>query len=1710
MTALNSVSARDGVVGALLALDDILTKHEESAPRTSFGVLLERLHAQGVRPLLAEAERRDLNGAALGIPDRFVTGSVRTSIERLVDMLLDPEACEGPYAELVAHIQSIEGMEDDLVGLYERACAPDSGPYVPEQRRPKDDLSEDGASEKTATPKGPPAEYLDVTVLRPEADPDLPPTAWAARLALESKAGDAAAGHDDAVRELAGITRKWRSVTPVTNRASDGGAEPVRNLLLQLGRDEELAGDPKPRLAAQGLLPPSRVNDTTVTLPAALRLLSRTLAAPELPHPAPGMSAAGAYSSSHLGATTQFQPMEPGEASLRAAACNGTLVHPGRGGWFRTSAGGGAPTLAVADPGLTLEGAARAYWGAAWDAWTRNWHESALKATGWSLSDWSLTQPDGQPLPDIRTDQADSLVAIFQDPERKVAVLGGPSGSGKSCIARCTARSLVEAGRRVIVLVPDDQAFPSGDVLAGVVRHALGSLEPLEQPETGCPVVIIDGIRPLGEMDVDRVLPAVSAELGVSMLACLGYDINSLHDWQAANLTVVPSIVRTAALLDLAGRAREIHGDKVASNPRFVEALARRFPHDLARFVKGLCDYRGGDDRPERLEEELRQNFIEGAELGAEAQDLAAVVAAVSLLGGNVSVPEHERGDLYRIGAAPDGAPDRLRFPSPTDCRTILDAYAEVAHADEATRPRRHELVAELVSKELFRDLGDHRSGLLPMLRGARLNDERVCRSLAESLLHPEHEDDFAKWRRTASPVGIALVLLAIDSSFGDKLMGRLLKTLVARLPQATLRSGRDLLAVIRAIHRHRHRFSDSQFDTLADWMVKRFGELLDDRPRPNDGLYSVLEQLSRFHHPRLDEVVAERGVETLVRLDPDKALDYRTVGRVERLVRRAANDIAMPEYASWVQNEAEVRKLLEHDPDPTRGIALYISSLVLRLRYDPDYEDWGTVFRRHEVGIRQALRHADAVDLRYALEEARDYRVGFVTKLLNDQGINKNDQGINKGEGFGVAIRNALRTATPTDAALLIRTTSETHDYTARHALYGDRAERLDVDLARALAQQVRVNQDVKGAGLLLSATARVDELFLTEKKGFSQYLAEELGKDWVTARLEEDPRISIQYHLIKGIWEADASFREECLDLFVDVVARALNRSMRPWGPQAALLLGQDEEFGAAFLEKLGRHVADKRLFEGMKDASIADARRLFHRLGRAMYQGLSSRYVNEHDAAGFIEKMASASPASAALCARETARTLVDGGVPMEDAGLWVLRKDGTETPESVGRRWAAQIGRGASANQVTEVINVLSRLNSDTAAATLDELRTRIVPRRGRKDSLLREKARQSVYNDPVEAARLLTAVERVSAGSGAALMRDLQGERGAWNAFTSELAHIQHPTQQYEVVRQLVALGLRSGGVYSNWVEKLRDRHQATVMQVTSPAALADVLRLALIWDVGWACRLAAGIPGQRLARRLGYARVKDLTHTPSLLSLLVTAQADEPVRFLFDELERLEPTSLVKRLNAHSIDVLLDVALRVRPDFAHRLVPAVAEAIGAQMRRDVVFDEAEHWNEIGWIARSLHMMNKTQLLARQVPKRRPNPSYPYATAWGAMWLPRQKWTQETLGSAIDHIMKPSASGSHSVFVAFAYASAEGRTAELRSPDGFWPDLGGCSARALAVLQLMAERDPDLRAALLSQQDTLVAQLDRPTSRTDSYMSSARAWFDLRRDLVRQA
>ncbi|MFI6445875.1 hypothetical protein [Kitasatospora sp. NPDC050543] len=1653
MTALDSVPPRDVVVGALLALDQLMDAATEgrSPKQPALDNLLDHLDRRGLAPLKDTAEPANLPAWLVCDTDR--------GLGRLVSALTEVGDESGPQAVLTSAVHAVPGLAEKLFALFG-----------------------DAASVGTCDPRTRSREGLFDVVALSGAH------AWVAGLrAFADAAQDQPQepDHDGAARELVAGTRQWRSVSRSTNQAAGQSAvAAVRALLEDL--EVRRALSPGPALSAVGLLPPLSVDDPSACLPAALRILARTVNVPELSYPGGGVLAAGGLAPKAAGRA--FAPMDDAEARLRAGATGEALVHPGRGGWYRTSCDGTESVRTAADPSLGLAGAAQAYWGPAWTRWQQAQHRAALGDLRWSANNWRDT-PERQSLPDIETEQVETLREIFQGNVRRVAVLGGPSGSGKSCIARCFLRRMRAEGRFVLMLSPDSGEFPTRDVLRRVVRHALGAQE-APAGSTGRPVVVLDGIRPIGEPDVERVLPFVADELDVSLLAVLEYDINAGHDWQTESLTVVRSNVRPAALAAFAARAMAAHPSKVGGSDRFIAAMSRRYPHDLTRFSRGLIEaHRKGFDSPEELEEDLRGQLKDT--LDARALHRVALIAAISLLGGDGAATDAELAQsLEGLGATQGRVTGRYRFASPADCDLVLNTFAEHEYRDRADRPGKHQLLVRLAAPELAQALASGSDRPLALLRGARLYDDTVCRRLTDSLWE-QHREAVRKWARVASPLDLAVLLLAVDSSLGDDMFTELLQTMLAGLADVSPGSARELLPAVRAIHRYRHRIRDEELDRLLGWCEDRFAQLLDAQPTGNEGLFSLLDWFSRFHDADLDLFVAGRGAEILVGLDPKRPLDYRMVCRVEEIVRRARRTSGDPERALWVEHAPEVQKLLARAPEPSDGIALFMASLVLRLRFDPDYRDWDVVLKRHGTDLRRALGDPHAWQLRYALDEARRYDLAFVTKMLNSM----RSTGV-----FAAAVRTALtRSAMPAEAAQLIRTLSEIHSVTARTVLSAGPVP--DHALAARLAELIRATDDAKGAGLLLSATARVDELFVTERKGFAQHLAEALGQEWVIRQIDEDPRVSVQYHLIKGLWEVEAPYRSDCLDLFVEVTARALNYSMRPWGPQVALLIGQDEEFGAAFVERLSSQVKEERLLAGMLTASSMDTRRQFHRIGPAMYPGIPAAYLERHSHKEFAERVRASSPSSAAQCAQETIRTLVAAGLSASEAGAYVLLESSQESVEDAGRRWAGRLRRGSSSSEVAEVLNVLRQLDATGAAAVLQSLATRKVPSRLSGNTVLRDQLRRAMYRDPVDAVGLLTAVEGLAPGKGEELMRQAQQDLRLWNAFTLELGHIQHPTQQYTVLRQLVRLGLRPEQPHSTWMDSLRPRLDVTAREVTSPAALSDLVRLALIWKPDWARDLASYIDGASVARRIGHGRIGDLAHVPRLLSALTSCDAGDSVNLLLDTLEEFAPAALVRSLDLRTADAMVEFARRHRPTLAHRLAPGLAESIGRRVRRPVVYDEAEHWKEIGWAAMTLRLMNREELIAMDVPGRLPNPAHAYATAWGTRWLPRQPWTSRTVEAALATVLGARPPSPGAAFVALACASDLDRTAELRAADGGWPDVAAAGARQLTVLQTMAERDHQLRAALVSQREATLERIDHPTARAAGHRDQARAWFD---------
>mgnify|MGYP001354015857 CR=1 FL=1 len=176
----------------------------------------------------------------------------------------------------------------------------------------------------------------------------------------------------------------------------------------------------------------------------------------------------------------------------------------------------------------------------------------------------------------------------------------------------------------------------------------------------------------------------------------------------------------------------------------------------------------------------------------------------------------------------------------------------------------------------------------------------------------------------------------------------------------------------------------------------------------------------------------------------------------------------------------------------------------------------------------------------------------------------------------LGKQLRNVLFNSSAIDAAQLLSTIANIHSGTVRWLLYRDDRGILvpDDNLASRLAKRIKESDDSKGAGLLLSATHRVDALYCSTEDTFAGRLARHLGEDFAFEQVKREIRPSVLYYLLRGLWEAGASYRGEVEDRAFDLIVSTIKspyRAHRPFAAQLALLLAADEHFGEKFLERL-----------------------------------------------------------------------------------------------------------------------------------------------------------------------------------------------------------------------------------------------------------------------------------------------------------------------------------------------------------------------------------------------------------------------------------------------------------------------------------------------------------------------------------------------------------
>lgn len=725
---------------------------------------------------------------------------------------------------------------------------------------------------------------------------------------------------------------------------------------------------------------------------------------------------------------------------------------------------------------------------------------------------------------------------------------------------------------------------------------------------------------------------------------------------------------------------------------------------------------------------------------------------------------------------------------------------------------------------------GNDSAEILRILNSSYRFNDRVHSRLIRSC-RPE----LVKWISKAEPLVIARFIQLADAEFGNEL-GDLVRALCRGL-STVVANPAELRSALRIINQYRHLAeADDGLREVISGLRDGGLELMLQITASPDAQLGVLRELERFHHPDLARLVLRQLPHALNGVRSDRPDDYITVRRAKDLQWQVweelkADDMAVPEPVG-LDGIPGVAAMLDRTPRRGDGVALFINALILRLSFGVEETDWDVILSRYQTTLRNALAHSPLGEMARAFRNLADYHRGLCVRLLNQRELS-------------LSLGKQLESSSPVEVAILLRTVKKLHGKFAKELLY-DRNGRPKLALAHILARKIKKLGDGKGAGLLLSAAASVDDVYGSRSDGFAHLVAKYLSVEFAKALLETDHRPSIVSHFIRGLWEASAEYLPEVTEQAEHVAVQAVIGSARAWGPRLALLLGastHDGEnfidahggntgYGERFLSSLAERIDLGTLLDRMVTAEHADAFIAHHQLGRALYPDLPARFQKDFDSVTIFQRVVLGRPEVVARCCAAVADTLVSAGMP--DAGAVALAKPCWD--------WPTQLRRSHTPGDLAESLRLLHRMDPDAARDAVENLSE--AKSEYRRDRGFLEHQLHRTLVTPAAAAELLAAVEAAAPGRGAALLHRLVGASGAWHAFGLEVAHDQDPREQSTVLRQLVKLGLRPGQPGTAWLESLYQKWLTTLPGIRSPHAIADLLRTFTALDQSWGTDLA--------------------------------------------------------------------------------------------------------------------------------------------------------------------------------------------------------------------------------------------------------------------------
>ncbi|MCP3013857.1 hypothetical protein NGM33_11000 [Nocardiopsis dassonvillei] len=1391
----------------------------------------------------------------------------------------------------------------------------------------------------------------------------------------------------------------------------------------------------------------------TTDLPMALWLLGWIF----------GLSAPPLLAAGHFNGT-EFEPLPVSEAtplSRTARTAGRDLLVPTKTGWQRIPADGSHPT--EIRQARTLGHAASEIWGEEWAQVKRDSHNKELELLGWNIVDWSRS-PHEQPVPDCRVSQVWQLERYFLDKSSpgSIAVLGGNRQSGRSAIVRQLAQTLANRRRPwlVQVITPSSgKDLPERHEALCAATHAVNA-HPLAASERR--LLVFEDLQPTGEGGASEVLRFVATKLQITVLGVLEYSDNSRTDWNTDNTFV----------------ATAVGGPGTESRKQFVEELAREDSTldpapALAALKSGktvdLCGLTRLMSAAPDIRARRTSRFPELLEVDRET---LAFTAAVSLVSGEVEeerFQEMEEEDRLLFGVGPGRKPATLRIASMDDCKSVLFLQAV---ADGSAKPGENQRqfvntgISQQLEPELNRLLWDGDPLAVERLHGARMYQQRICGSLLRTV---GRSGALEEWVASAPLSGLP-PLVGLTDLMSDDVAQKVVTQLLQRLRNwSEALPPEQLLPLMHTLQKIEYLLSAEQVSEFTAWLIDKVDAAFTRAEGRPDQRFAMLSALARFNRDDTSSLVVERSLDVLEGLT-GLAEDYRLVRKVDQLQRVAARQTWSDTPLYPVDQECSVQDLLQRTPNPEDGLGVLLESMNLRLSLVD--RDWEITFPVYQPALNPAFRFTSPAELAQALQGIRSPIPQFGTWLLNVwQDFHKHAREL------------LLRQGGATDAAALLNSVSKSNVSTAFRILKEDEKDKGKYGhLVRVIAQRADKAKDGKGIGYLLSVTRSIEDLFGESGSDFSAKVADELGVDSVLAFLRFDPRGSVRYYVIKGIWDARATYRDEVLEEALSIVVKTVREGRKHWGPEIALRLLDEPELSAETLTQLQSRIHPQQLLSGMESATTAHARALFHRLGRVVHPDIPPRFLRQWEMEPFVEGLATASPTAALEVCVEVARTLTDADVP--SAGREIAQATGG------AEQWARRLVTGSSGEAFAQAIRSLTILDPATAGETLDRLRdvTSHVTIGGRKANVLLARLRRGLLSEPTCAPAMLRAIHRVRPELARELWTDVSADRHANFVFNGEIQQMQNPVAQATAARDLAHVGVtrRSGRA---WIEPLYQIGVQRLKYFSSPHALSAQLQMISSWDPEWGVTAAQSVGTARVTRRLSFGATTDVASAVELARTMAALHNTDGAVQILDAItnhQRLQ--RFAEHLDVDVLCDLVDVLDALTPEAVPRITRMLDAALRSLVDRLVVAKERERWLLVGRACRVLDQLGASRVPIG-APPIAPNMAYAPAVAWAATGLNRPGWGEDALGRSAARLLSGRQVLDVTDRACVLSASGRGCAPELREGETDW-NIGRAPFWLLRSLYADRSEDPYLEPVLSECASQVLARASRDTSRAD--------------------